>query len=972
MPSMHLRAKDVFLAALSRPAAERASFVQELCGDDTSVRQEVESLLAFHEDEPPSGPPQAPDVPFQPGEVFAGRYRMISRIGRGGMGDVWGAHDLVLETSVALKLIDGSAGGRERILNEVRLARQITHPAICRVFDVGESGGRIFFSMERIQGEDLATLLRRVKRLPSEKVIEIARQLCAGLSAAHAQGVLHRDLKPANILIDTDGFVRITDFGIAIPRTDSNQHRLTGTPGYMAPEQRTVGTVLDERTDVYALALVLYEMMVGRYAFATLEPGVLPPPPSSLVPDVDPQLERIVMQALSPEPAARPASARALADALPGVANTTTRAFGVPGSRRRAAANRWLAGAAIAVVVGVLAVTASFVVSPRGATLTERDTIVLAEFENMTGEPVFDGALKVALAVAVEQSPFLKVFPDAAARDTLRLMQRSPDERLTRSIARDIARREQLKAFLAGSIVTLGRNYVIALEAINAETGDVMAREQAEATSKEDVLTALGSVTSRLREKLGESLASIEKFDVKLPKATTASLEALHAYSLALPDGREVPQLAAIPHLKRAIELDQNFAMAHALLSSVYANTGQISLAPAYSRRAFELRDSVSERERFYISWRYYRDAIQDWERALELARSWTATYPREAFAFNALGSALVRLGQFEQSIPAYQESIRLDPRFTPAYGNLAASLLGVNRLDEARAILNQAIERKLDFSGARRLSYLIAFVQNDTEVMTRDLEASIGPGETNAALGWQGNTSAFGGRVAQAHDQFRRGIQASLQANFKEVAADMSMRDAEMHAIVGQCADARREVAAAMEIIRDTLSVERAARTFALCGVENVAVDLSRELAKQYAEATLTQRVSLPTIAAVSAVHRGEPAQALALLDTIKPYERAPTAEFWPAYLSGLAHLHLKDGAAAEAAFRSILGRRGEVPASMLFPLAHLGAARAAAIAGETAKARSLYEAFFALWKDADVDLLPLKEARAEYANLR
>ena len=379
---------------------------------------------------------------------------------------------------------------------------------------------------------------------------------------------------------------------------------------------------------------------------------------------------------------------------------------------------------------------------------------MIADFENTTDEPVFDGALKVALAVALEQSPFLKVFPDDRARDTLRLMERSPDERITKTLARDIARREQLKALISGSIASLGRNYVIALEAVNAETGDVMAREQAEAASKEQVLTSLGAASARLREKLGESLASVQKFDAPLPRATTPSLDALHAYSLALFDGREVPRLESIPDLKRAIELDPTFAMAHAQLSAVYANTGQSALAPTYSRRAFELRDRVSERERFFISWRYYRDAVQAFDKALDLARSWTAAYPREAFAFNSLGIALIRLGQFDQSVEPFRQAIRLDPKFVPAYGNLAASLLALDRLTEARAVLQQAADNHLEFVGARRLSYLLAFVQGDSATMARELDASIGVGETNAAFGWQAHASAFEGRVLQAHER--------------------------------------------------------------------------------------------------------------------------------------------------------------------------------------------------------------------------
>jgi eukaryotic-like serine/threonine-protein kinase len=974
MLSLHQRAKDLFLAAVALPPDARSAFLAEACGEDAALRHEIESLLAFHDEGEEGETGLSPvDGLFAAGEVFAGRYRMITRLGRGGMGDVWHADDLVLNTAVALKFLSSSGPeGRERILNEVRLARQITHPAVCRVFDVGEAEGGIFFSMELVQGEDLASLLRRVGRLPSDKVADIGRQLCAGLAAAHAQGVLHRDLKPANVLIDNDGLVRITDFGIAITRTDASLHKLTGTPGYMAPEQRALGTRLSEQTDIYALGLVLYELIVGHHALSRPADTSVPPRPSTIVPNVNPQLERAVMQALSPDPRQRPASTLEMAAILPDIGSRGAGLATGGGRQGRSRMSSWIAGGALAAGIGIVAVASSFFVTPGARTLTEQDTIVVADFENTTGEPVFDGALKVALAVALEQSPFLKVFPDDRARDTLRLMQRSPDERITRPIAREVARRERLKALLAGSIASLGRNYVLALEAINAETGDVMAREQAEAESKEQVLTSLGAATSRLRVKLGESLASIQKFDVRLPRATTPSLDALHAYSLALDEGREVPRLEAIPHLKRAIELDPDFAMGHALLSGVYANTGQSALAPAFSRKAFELRDRVSERERFFISWRYYRDATQAWDKALELARSWTATYPREAFAFNSLGSALLRLGQFEQAVQPLRDAIRLDPRFVPAYSNLAAALLAIDRPDEAKAILQQAADKQLDFNGVRRLSYLIAFVRGDEQSMARDLEASVGVRETNAAFGWQAHTSAFRGRVKDAHDQFRRGIQMSFQGGFQEVAALLTMEDAETHATVGQCAEARSEVAAGIDLSRDNNTLERAGRTLALCGAGSEAISLSNELAKRFPDATLTIRASLPVTAAALALARREPARVIELLEPVKPYDHAPSTEFWPAYLRGQAYLQLRDGPAAAAEFQSILSHPGEVPASIRYPLAHLGVARAATLTNDTDKAGKAYDALLALWNDADSTLQPLKEARLERSRLR
>jgi tetratricopeptide (TPR) repeat protein len=676
------------------------------------------------------------------------------------------------------------------------------------------------------------------------------------------------------------------------------------------------------------------------------------------------------MEALSADPQERPASAREILARLSALDTTTDRPPSTLGATRSRLATPWAWAIAGPAAVVLLLTGVSSLILPSSA-LTEQDTIVLADFENTTGESVFDGALQVALAVALEQSPFLKVFPEDRARETLRLMERSPDERITRSIAREIAQREDLKALLSGSIARLGRTYVLALEAVNAQTGDVMAREQAEAASQEQVLSSLGQAAARLRENLGESLASVQKFDVPLARATTGSLEALHAYSLALSNGREVPRLEAIPHLKRAIELDKDFAMAHALVSEMYVNTDQGSLAPPFAQRAFELRDRVSERERFFISWRYYRDALQATDKALELARSWTATYPREPFAFNSLGVAYLRIGEFEQSVAPFREAIRLDPGFTPPYGNLAASLLALDRLGDARTTLNEAAERGLAFAGARRLSYVLAFMEGDPPMMERELKASLGVGTTNAAYGWQANTAAFHGRVREAHEQYRRAIQLSMQGSFDEIAAQVAVDDAEMHAVVGQCHDAKSEVEAAMALSRDSATLEQASRALALCGAAAEAQALSSELAMRLPEATLTNHMSLPTTAAILALERGDAAHAIELLESVRPFDHAPTAKFWPRYVRGLAYLRLDNRQAAAAEFRSILATRGEVPTSMLYPLAHLGLARAIRSMDE-AGARRSYGDFLELWAKADADLQPLQTARLEHSRLR
>jgi tetratricopeptide (TPR) repeat protein len=982
MISLHERAKDVFLAALERPAQERRSHIVEACGSDAELFREVDSLLKFHEetgvdptDTTTTGHPrvdaaQRTEHEFKPGDVFAGRYRMVTRIGRGGMGDVWRADDLLLETPVALKLILATGPeARPLIVNEVRLARQITHPAVCRVFDVGEDAGVVFFSMELINGEDLAAVLRRVGRLNADRALDVARQLCAGLAAAHARGVLHRDIKPANVLIDNDGRVIITDFGIAMPRSDGPQQKLIGTPGYMAPEQLTPGAPLTERTDIYSLGLILYELVVGQHPFNNrLNRTTEPPTPSSRVTGVDPRLEQLILEALKLDPRERPQSAEAMVEALADGEPLLTGAA-MPAPLRW---SRRLSLIAAAAATGLAVLAWAFL--PRGdaGTLTAQDTIVLADFNNTTGDTVFDGALKVALAVALEQSPFLKGFPDDRMHETLRLMGKAPDAAVTREVAREVAQREQVKALITGSVAGLGTNFVLALEAMNAATGDIMAREQVEARSKEEVLSALGAAASRLRNKLGESLASVERFDAPLARATTPSLEALHAYSLALDNGSINPRLEAATHLRRAIEIDPNFALAMALLATVYSNNGQTSLAPEFARKAFNLRDRVSERERFFIAYRYYRDGTQNWAEALDLSKSWTATYPREAFAFNALGNSLLRSGQYEQAVTPLREAIRIDARFEAPYSNLASSLLALGRYDEAAEVLQKAAAARITAFPVRRMNFLLAFIRGDEATMKRMVESSTGVGQTNAAYGWQGHALAVQGKMSAAHEQFQLGVKMAQQGGFSEVAAQLSIEDAESHALLGACGVARGEVNAGLQLSHDNYSLERASRTLALCGDDARAAELRRELVERYPEATITVRVLAPVAEAAAAIQRNDAQRALALLDPVKPYDRVARGEYWPEYLRGLAYLRLKDARSAAAEFSAILGHRGESPTATLYPLARLGLARAQTLAGDVPNAQQTYAAFLSGFEGADQGLAAVVEARQELARLR
>jgi tetratricopeptide (TPR) repeat protein/predicted Ser/Thr protein kinase len=981
MSSLHKGAKDLFIAALEREGAERDAFLADACGHDTALREEVESLLRFHEQDstglprpiPDAEPePETPPRTFAPGFVFGMRYRMVTRLGRGGMGDVWRADDLMLETPVALKLIRStSQAGRERLLQEVRLARRVTHPAVVRVFDVGEADDEVFFSMELIEGQDLATVLRHAGRLSPGRVVEIARQLCAGLHAAHSEGVLHRDLKPANVLVDHHGRVRITDFGIAVPRGASGVYA-AGTPMYMAPEQRTPGASISPQTDLYALGVLLYELATGQHP-TRVSPGGSVVPPSDLVPGINPALENVVVRALSVAPQDRPASAAAFAAMLPPGEQEVHALRGVVAD---AAAQPfwirlwWIGVAAVLVLLVGLSTLLGPLARRANPPLTNLDIIVLADFVNTTNEPLFDGALKVALAVALEQSPFLKVFPDDRVQETLRLMERPPDQRITREVAREVAVREQLKATISGSIASLGRNYVLALEVVDAQTGDVMAREQVEAGSKEEVLTALGSAASALRERLGESLATLRDFDVPLPRATTPSLEALHAYGLAMEQGNRLIAVEAIPHLQRAIELDPNFALALAALSGVYANTSQTLLAPVYSKRAFELRDRVSEKERYMISWRYYRDALQDWAKGLELARAWTKAYPREAFAFNALGLAAELHGLRAEAELALRKAIELDPTFEAPKGNLADNLQRQNKLDDAMTIVTQSIAAGVEYQALYRVGYLVSLLRDNPAGMATYLTAARRTRDVLDYVNWEARAAAYYGRVAEGHDGTRGAIQQAMQLDFKEWAARYSTEDAEIHAIIGRCAIARRSARAALDWSRDTATLDIGARALGWCG-DPLALELTKELAQRFPNASLRLHVSMPIVTAAYMVRTGNFAGALTELERVKPYEDATMAKLWPAFLRGQIYLARKEPARAAPEFQHVIDRRSESADSLLYPMALLGRARAAVAAGERATAEQYYEQLFEVWRNADPDLEPLVEARREAARL-
>ncbi len=805
-----------------------------------------------------------------------------------------------------------------------------------------------------------------------------------------------------------------------------------GTASYMSPEQAR-GEKVDARTDLFSLGVVLYEMLAGQRPFAGVNMidvlGAIlnqEPPP---LPDAPPELQRIVTQALQKDRAARYQTAQELAldlkelkdelayqaraartssesqTALPraalgaqasrlplasssdanNVVRENVEAEAISSPRTRAALHALAAGGTpalpgaartskytilIAFAALVLLAVVAFFYFKRQPALTDKDTILLADFTNTTGDAVFDGTLKQALAVHLGQSPFLNLFADERVRETLRLMNKSPDERVTPGVGREICQRQGLKALLTGTIASLGRNYVISLEAVNGQTGDVLAREQSEAEGKEQVLRTLGEAATRLRGKLGESLSSIQKFDAPLQEATTSSLAALKAFSLGVEQNQKGKYFEAISSLKHAIELDPNLARAYSTLAAAYGNSGQPGFAAEAAQKAFELRERVSEREKFNIASSYYAVVTGEINKAIEVNELWKQTYPRDYVGRLRLAVQYNSNGQYEKAIEEYRESLRLNPNSSFGYVGIALAFMRLNHFEEAKAIAEQAFAQKLDSVTIHERLYSLAFIHGDTAAMKQQEDwASARPGEY-AHLNWQAGAAAFAGQWQKARELSNRATALATQRNLEEVVGEIVSANAVRAAVLGHCQQSRTELARAAALPRTPNSLFTGGMALALCGAAAQAQALNDEAVKRYPKNTIVNEINLPLIRAAFELQRGNRTQALQMLQAASRYESV--SYFYQNYLRGQAYLGERNGGAAASEFQKILDHRGWSPASPLYPLAHLGLARAAVLQGDTAKVRKSYQEFLTLWKDADADLPVLIEAKKEYEKVK